>query len=332
MWLYEPRTESKFESKLIDVIEKSVQEKLTEEFLEYDESTIHLLEAYVTAGRRELEKLSKREHWLYVRILLEETDVLDFIGKMIVPFIHSNDEIQSWWFLQKADHRGVHIRLRFKCEPTKEEHIFQMLKDTLHQDKRTLELQNIVYEPEVALFGGETGIMLAHDYFRADSEFITQWYHLRRDKDGLKTIQALSIYFIRTLMSATHMDAFEKWDCWTKVYSHRNHIPDESLYIESCQQWLKKVLRIEENHLTQLYQSEEDLQCLQLYQSFLTEFGQTLYDAYHAGELDRGVREFIAGIIIFHWNRLGLSYYHQALLSRSLMLRLDPLKSNQSSS
>ncbi|WP_433510132.1 thiopeptide-type bacteriocin biosynthesis protein [Nonomuraea sp. CA-143628] len=52
--------------------------------------------------------------------------------------------------------------------------------------------------------------------------------------------------------------------------------------------------------------------------------GRLLTEASTAGHLDRGVRHILTHLVIFHWNRLGLSATTQAILSRAAREALLP--------
>jgi thiopeptide-type bacteriocin biosynthesis protein len=45
--------------------------------------------------------------------------------------------------------------------------------------------------------------------------------------------------------------------------------------------------------------------------------GRQLGDAAVTGTLDRGLRSILAQIVIFHWNRLGLSAHSQGILAHA---------------
>jgi thiopeptide-type bacteriocin biosynthesis protein len=52
--------------------------------------------------------------------------------------------------------------------------------------------------------------------------------------------------------------------------------------------------------------------------------GQSLHQAASAGHLTRGIRHVLTHLVIFHWNRFGLSATTQAILSRAAREALLP--------
>ena len=52
--------------------------------------------------------------------------------------------------------------------------------------------------------------------------------------------------------------------------------------------------------------------------------GQRLGDAAATGSLDRGLRSILAQIVIFHWNRLGLSAHAQGILAHAAKAAVLP--------
>ena len=52
--------------------------------------------------------------------------------------------------------------------------------------------------------------------------------------------------------------------------------------------------------------------------------GQELGEAAATGRLDRGLRAILAQIVIFHWNRLGLSAQTQGILAHAAKAAILP--------
>ncbi|WP_188383353.1 thiopeptide-type bacteriocin biosynthesis protein [Ornithinibacillus halotolerans] len=307
---------------VIDEIEKLLLTKLVTN----EESTIDrnkLVETYMLGGREAIEKVAKSLDWIYFRVTLGELKAHYFLSHYYLPILEKLDLDQNnWWYIEKYDEGGVHLRIRILATLEQLNDIL-LLEKHIKAVKGVKHVNRLIYEPELRIFGGKNGLELAHDFFSADSKFITKWYEIR--EGNLSGLKGLSLFFIRKLLVSSYLDPFEQWDVWNNIYSQRCYIPDENLNLDYFNNWLGKIYQIEEEHIDNLFPTKQEQECIKNYLNFLNDFGKRLYTDYQNGEIQRGVRAFLSAVILFHWNRIGLDYYTQAGISRALMLKQDPL-------
>jgi thiopeptide-type bacteriocin biosynthesis protein len=75
---------------------------------------------------------------------------------------------------------------------------------------------------------------------------------------------------------------------------------------------------------TRLFSPEGPVGCAAPWLTGFIQAGQRLGDAATTGRLDRGLRATLAHIVIFHWNRLGLSAQAQGILAHAAKAAILP--------
>lgn len=263
--------------------------------------------------------ISEQDHsecWIYFRIAVnprrrKKTIVFD-VAESIWESI-SAVPITRWWWLNKSDVLGPAVRLRLQLPF---EHIREAKDEvSLRLTQKGLELSILPYEPELRLFGGVTGIKVAHELFAYDSNFLVAWARQSDIQEQLPLIApGLSLALMIDLARACGLDLFELWDLFDRIAAKRP-LPDNPLYLK-CKALASRVIATEPETLFGLYGGERQ-NLLFAYRTQIRQCAEQLSIAHFRGDLECGLRESLAPIILFHWNRAGLSSGAQAAISRS---------------
>jgi thiopeptide-type bacteriocin biosynthesis protein len=179
-----------------------------------------------------------------------------------------------------------------------------------------------IYEPESAAFGSATGMSVVHDLFCADSRGVLD--HLRHDIPSLGR-RELSVLLLTGLFHNAGLDAFERGDVFDRVTQLRP-VPAgvDTAKIDQLAATLRAVVMQGDPSRTNLFDvggpAAHAVDWLAAFQHAGHQFG----DAAAHGRLRRGLRAILTHVVIFHWNRLGLSATSQAVLARAATTALLP--------
>ncbi|MFD0479888.1 thiopeptide-type bacteriocin biosynthesis protein [Nonomuraea thailandensis] len=179
-----------------------------------------------------------------------------------------------------------------------------------------------VYEPETAAFGGPAGMQAAHDLFYADSLGVLDYARQAAPDLGRRE---LSIVLINALLQAAGLDWFERGDVFARVAQLR---PAPALadvgQVEKLSANVRTLLAVPA-------QADGDPFApggLAAFASpWLTAWqaaGNELGRAAAEGRIYRGLRALLTHVVIFHWNRLGLSATTQGILARAAVSAFLP--------
>jgi thiopeptide-type bacteriocin biosynthesis protein len=283
-------------------------------------------ERLLAAGRRELDRAAEPERWLYYRFPLEDAaEARRLVALRVGPCLRqaaAGHAVGGWWWLQKHEPEGWHLRLRVGVERDyagrAEAEIAAKLEGALGRPITT-----VAYEPELALFGGTDGLRLAHEFFAADSEFLARWF--AADPDGVHSQQepGMSVILAQHLLRSAGLDAFERWDVWLRIRAMRAQIPVEALHGESAIGWALKLARVDVTQLPTLYPGVR-AQILGEHLDAVGAIARRARERFAAGALECGLRRGLAAMVLFHWNRLNLSAFLQARISFALSEVLSP--------
>lgn len=221
--------------------------------------------------------------------------------------------IARWFFIRKAPY----WRLRYWPAKSDARQYFAQLLDRLASEGQIVDWTAGVYEPEVPAFGGPAGMGVAHDLFHHDSRRILDHLAMRRnaapDTPGLGS-RELAILLCSVLMRGARQDWYEQGDVWVKVAQHR---PDQGS--TSGAGHLKpathRLMTIDAGPTSKLFSRAGPLGAVAEWAAAFGQAGEQLADLARRGTLDRGLRAVLAHHVIFHWNRLGLSYAEQNTLA-----------------
>ncbi len=261
--------------------------------------------------------------WRQVSIQFDDYSVAEHTGVAhIGPVITSAETaglIVSWFFVRKAPC----WRLRFlpshdRTEPDATMFIHQRLK-TLQDAGRIASWVETSYEPEMYAFGAAAAMDLAHHLFHSDSRHILAYLNSNRaTTSGGRSDQRreLSILLCSILMRGAGQDWYEQGDIWARVAENRSLPPDTPLdRLRTMESDLRQLMTVNASPASPLMKENGPLTFLPDWAAAFEEAGRALGDLARNGTLRRGVRAVLAHHVIFHWNRLGLTYPTQSILA-----------------
>ncbi len=280
------------------------------------------VQLYQAAGRAALAAQTTLTGWHQVHIEFPDRTTAETVMAMQVgPRLLDAEAagiIRSWWYIRKAPF----WRLRFQTtRPADTQELVRRTLDRLAAQNLVTRWWPGIYEPETAVFGGATGIDIAHQLFHAESTAVLDY--LRRHDAATpdpKLIgrRELSVLLCSDLMRATGQDWHEQGDIWHRVTLMRPVGSDVNLdRIAGTAQSIRRLLALDTSPETDLFGAAGPLTFARPWFTAFTAAGHTLARAAHDGTLGRGIRDVLAHHVIFHWNRLGLPDTAQAVLARA---------------
>ncbi|MEV4362679.1 thiopeptide-type bacteriocin biosynthesis protein [Nonomuraea sp. NPDC049625] len=274
---------------------------------ELDEAAI----AYQAAGLAALERRAEAG-WYQLRVQFADWDAAEKIGAhQLGPRLEELQAcgaIDGWWFLRK--HPCWRLRLRDADIPTVDQTLGEMTTAGV-----LVRWWPTVYEPETAAFGGPTGVQAAHDLFCADSRGVLEY--ARQNAPGLGR-RELSIVLINALLQVAGLDWFERGDVFARVAQVRPLPADaDTARIEKLAANVRTLLAVPAHVEEGPFAPGGPVAFAAPWLASWQAAGDQLGRAAAEGRLDRGLRALLTHVLIFHWNRLGLSAARQSILSRA---------------
>ncbi len=276
------------------------------------------LQLYKAAGLAALERRAAHD-WYQVRVELPDWSTAEAVGATQLgprlDRLHASGELTGWWFLRK--HPCWRLRLHRADTAA-----VGYLLDELTADGVIARWWPTVYEPETAAFGGPAGMDAAHDLFCADTRGVLDY--VRHDAPGLGR-RELSILLLSGLLRAAGLDVFECGDVFDRVTRIRPAPADaDSARIEQLAASVRVLLSIPDLPASELFTSGGPVAHAAPWLTAFQTAGRQFGDAAARGHLDRGVRAILTHVLIFHWNRFGLSAASQGILARAATTALLP--------
>lgn len=273
---------------------------------------------YQAAGLAALEQHAEHA-WYQVRVQFPDWLAADAVGAARLgprlDRLHSEGTVAGWWFLRK--HPCWRLRLS-GVDTTAVNHVLDELIDT----GAIARWWPTVYEPETAAFGGPTGMDTVHDLFCADSRGVLDY--LRHDAPGLGR-RELSILLLSGLMRATGLDGFECGDVFDRVARLRpTPAAADTVRIDQLADTVRVLLSIPDLPASELFTPGGPVAHAAPWLTAFRAAGRRLGAAAADGRLERGLRAILTHVVIFHWNRLGLSAASQGILARAATTALLP--------
>ncbi|MFI6295954.1 thiopeptide-type bacteriocin biosynthesis protein [Nonomuraea sp. NPDC050790] len=266
---------------------------------------------YRAAGLAALERRAEAG-WYQLRIQFADPDTAEKVGAhQLGPRLeelHACGAINGWWFLRKPP--GWRLRLRDADIP--------VVDQVLHELTAAGALTRwwpTVYEPEAAAFGGPDGAQAAHDLFCGDSLGVLAYARQNGPDIGRRE---LSIVLINALLQAAGLDWFERGDVFARVARMRPAPTDaDTGRIEKLTANMRTLVAIPAQADSEPFAAGGPAAFASSWLTAWQTAGNQLGRAADEGRLDRGLRALLAHVLIFHWNRLGLSATTQGILSRA---------------
>lgn len=266
------------------------------------------VETYRAAGRAALHR--KREHaWFHARIAWPDwADAEPVFAAHIAARLDHLDNAAAWWFLRKYPHWRLRIR-------TCDHRAVAALLDDLATAGTITGWQPGIYEPETAAFGGNHAMTIVHDLFCADSRSVLAY--ARQQTPGLGR-RELSLLLIRAMLQHARLDWFETGDVFARVAQMRPAPADhDTARVDTLAATMRPLLAMEVTADLPPFAPGGLVAHAAGWLAAFIRAGRLLGEAAAANRLDRGLRATIAQIVIFHWNRLGLSAQAQGNLAHA---------------
>jgi thiopeptide-type bacteriocin biosynthesis protein len=215
-----------------------------------------------------------------------------------------NSLARSWWFIRKAP------CWRLRYVPEHPDSVLQTLED-LHGDSGITSWSATIYEPEVHAFGGTDAMNAAHRFFHHDSQHILAHPAGPGDHRREHTILLCGV-----LLRAAGQDWYEQGDVWARVADNRPRPPQTpSDPPPALVADLRHLMTVDAGPDSPLTRPGGQLADIAAWVTAFHMAGEVLGCLAHHGELTRGLRAVLAHHVIFHWNRLGLSFETQSVLA-----------------
>lgn len=218
----------------------------------------------------------------------------------------------TWWFLRKHPYWRLRVR-------TTDHHAIGTLLDALVAQGAVDHWRPGIYEPEAAAFGGDTAMEIVHDLFCVDSHgVLTYAQHCARQRAPQLGRRELSLLLIRALHQHAGLDWFEAGDVFDRVAQTRPTPADaDAARVDTLATRMRPLLTLPVQPDTPMFATDGPLAYAAPWLAGFIRAGQRLGETAAAGHLDRGLRAVVAHIVIFHWNRLGLSAHTQGILAQA---------------
>lgn len=267
------------------------------------------ISTYHVAGTIALEQRDV-SRWHQVRVRpadrkAAERTLVVAVGPRLDGFVEEGGA-SGWWFMRKEP--GWRIRL-LDADTDAAGHLFSELV----ADATIAEWATAIYEPETAAFGGDDGMDIIHDLFQADTSGILSY--LRHEQPPLGR-REMSLLLISAMLAAAGLDRFERGDVFFRTATMRPTLVDAAELADLTKQ-LTSLLAVPVGDESPLFTAGGPAAFAADWRAAFEESGGRLAAAAASGTPTRGLRAILAHVIIFHWNRLGLSAATQAILTNA---------------
>lgn len=281
-----------------------------------------MLERLAAAIRRAWTEHAEPQSWLYFRIAVAAGEGNAVMATTVAPLLALHEQqqaIHSWWWLNKTDVLGSAIRLRVLAPPVDRASLRELLESRLRA--AGLSVSTLIYEPEMCLFGGSAGMSIAHRYFFEDSRFLVAWIRSGDPHRTPAVPDGLALALGLRLLQAAGLDLFETWDVFARVLDKRGRWAARAPPNGRHGTLVRHVLNVGPHAVFGLYDDDERA-LLHDYDTSLSLTGLELARTHGEGRLECGMREFLAPLLLFQWNRTGLSGPRQHALAHAVVSEL----------
>jgi thiopeptide-type bacteriocin biosynthesis protein len=280
-------------------------------------TTDDLTEAVQTYHAAGTAALCTASNWYQARVQFPRWDTAEHAAAdALAPRLRQLQDsglVTGWWFIRK--HPCWRLRLQPSHPHADATTAIRATLDVLAASRVITRWAPGIYEPETAAFGGQPAMDIAHRLFCADSDHVLR--HIAQT-DRSADRREMSLLLCGTLFRAASLDTFEHGDVWHRIAAFRplpQPLPADR--IDSMAGTIRNLTV----RPARLLQSET------LAGSWALAFdnaGRNLHHQATQGHLTRGIRNVLAHIVIFHWNRLGLTATTQAVLAHAAAQALLP--------
>ncbi|TYB64347.1 hypothetical protein FXF51_21765 [Nonomuraea sp. PA05] len=252
---------------------------------------------------------------LYAELRATATALLDGGRAREFFFMHKPPGLRVRF---QSAHAGTHAGTRAGLDGELSE-----VLDGWRRDGLLREWRGGVYEPEEYLFGGPVSMAGVHRVFTADS---LAWLGHHAAPAGVRAGQAwtMSLPMMRAVLDSLDIAGWEDLDVWDRLrrqtgrrLADPGRLPAGAVTVASA---LRAAWSAPHRLVAALPPHAAEL--VERYREAVMAAGRRWLDSYFTvGQPAVGPREAAAFVIVFHWNRAGLSAARQALIVEALMAR-----------
>ncbi len=274
------------------------------------------VETYRAAGLAALQRRHERA-WFQARVTPPQwLSAEATFAAHVAPRLDQLDGGKAvWWFLRKHPHWRLRVR-------ASDHATVETLLDDLVAAGTIDRWRPGIYEPEAAAFGGPVAMNVVHELFCADSRGVLTYARQHTPQLGRRE---LSLLLIRALQHHAGLDWFEAGDVFDRVAQMRPTPADtDADRVDTLATTMRPHLAIAVQPDMPLFAPAGPVAYAAAWLAAFIQAGQELGEAAATGRLDRGLRAILAHIVIFHWNRLGLSAQTQGILAHAAKAAILP--------
>ena len=272
--------------------------------------------AYQQAGRATLASITGAAGtWKQVIVEFSGWDTAEHAAATaLAPRLQDPAVTAGWWFIRKYPHWRIRYRPATAAAPARER-VGGILNE-LTDAGQIRGWRDGIYEPETLAFGGSAGMAIAHDLFCADSLGVLAVFGQALSAGASRPAgrKELSLLLCSALMRSAGLDWFERGDAWHRVTSLR---PPALMATQSHHEAVKALLTADMTPASPMLAPGGPLASVAAWAEAFRQAGQFFGAAAAEGQLHRGLRDVLAHLIIFHWNRIGLTAASQTILART---------------
>jgi len=253
--------------------------------------------------------------WIYLRIGVDSGHGNALVITKVAPVLTALEQqrlVQGWWWMNKRDICGNAVRVRILMPPRSTATTRAAITDAFLGMGASI--STLYYEPELCLFGGARGMEVAHEHFIADSRFLVQWLAASEAATDAAIPDGLSFALVLWLVRAAGLDLFEVWDVFSRIHAKRRFPSLPEHVVDSYRRMVGRVVEAPREEVCRLWGGERS-RLLTEHVGELSRLGAALSRLHYEGRLERGLREVLAALALFQWNRAGLSLARQTGLS-----------------
>ncbi|MEV5981808.1 thiopeptide-type bacteriocin biosynthesis protein [Streptomyces sp. NPDC052114] len=241
---------------------------------------------------------------------------------------------EEFFFLHK--HPGMRVRFQAPAHRAEVDAVLRQRLTYWQQEGLVDDWHAGVYEPEEFLFGGPVSMRSVHRVFTADS---LAWlgFHATsgdgpagREGAGARPAWAMSLLMVRALLDALEIVGWEDLDVWDRLRRQTGRRFADHPRTADAEGLPADVGRIEaalragwtDQRALAARLPEGAVRRAEEFRAAVAEAGERWRRTYFtSGNALIGPREAAAFVIVFHWNRAGLSVLRQTLIAEALTAR-----------
>lgn len=287
-----------------------------------------LRDVFLQAGISALTSNDVNSNWVQVGLEFGNESPSNLIYSRTLSLVQeliAKQTICNFFFM----HKPPGLRLRFELPHETNRHD---VTEDIYQKVDFWRVEGVidrfipgVYEPESHLFGGPASMQSVHQLFTIDS---LAWlsFHTRCDSDThvADPSWALSLIMLRALFTSLGIKDWEDLDVWDRIHRKTGRqLPVDAMKQPRVRNALTEI-QARWSH-PELGLKELSADAKQIAQNFENKIAPVTYEwrksYFDTAQAYIGPREAMTFFTIFHWNRAGISFMRQALLTQALWAR-----------